>query len=45
MKFVNLPLMAHPLNWLTIAVWLFAIGYIFKLVGLAEPKQTNQPSG
>lgn len=27
-RFVNLPLLANPLNWLTLFVWVFILGYL-----------------
>jgi len=34
---INLKLLKHPLNWLTVAIWLFAIGFAATSLGMAKP--------
>jgi hypothetical protein len=34
MKAINLKLLAHPLNWVTLAIWLLAVGILAVASGL-----------
>jgi hypothetical protein len=43
-KFINLKLMANPLNWATLALWLFAGAMVLAGAGITlAPTQTNTP--
>jgi hypothetical protein len=34
MRIVNIGLMSHPLNWLTLAVWLIGLAVIAHVIGV-----------
>jgi hypothetical protein len=44
MDIINLGILKHPLNWLTVAVWLFAIGFAAVSLGLCKPAPQGVPA-
>jgi hypothetical protein len=41
-RFVNLDMMANPLNWVTLALWLFVLGFVIHTFGPMMPKPPSQ---
>lgn len=40
-KIINLGLMSNPLNWLTLALWLFTLGLVLSATGITTVPTSN----
>jgi len=41
LQVINLKIMANPLNWLTLAIWLAALGMVLTASGLTKVTPTS----